>query len=81
MFRCMECKGWLKIGKIDTEISNQNCKIKVQNMPVKVCPKCGKIYIYDIVKQNAFNYALEKGSTNIDYDEYDAEASASQLIL
>ena len=35
MFRCRECKGWLKIGKIDTEISNQNCKIKVQNMPVK----------------------------------------------
>ena len=50
MFRCRECKGWLKIGKIDTEISNQNCKIKVQNMPVKVCPKCGKIYIYDIEK-------------------------------
>ncbi len=51
------------------------------------CRKCkgwlkiGKIYIYDIVKQNAFNYALEKGSTNIDYDEYEAEASASQLIL
>ena len=81
MFRCKECKCWLKSSVIDTEISNQGMKIKVQNMPVKICPKCGKIYIYDIVKQNAFKYALEKGTTSIDYEEYEAEASASQLLL
>ena len=81
MFKCKECKSWLKNSIVDTEIQNQNIKIKVKNMPVKVCPKCGKIYIYDIVKQNAFNYALEKGITHIDYDEYEAEASASQLVL
>lgn len=40
-----------------------------------------KFIFMNIVKQNAFNYALEKGSTNINYDKYEAEASASQLIL
>lgn len=81
MFKCNECKGRLKSGFIDTEISNQNIKIKVKNMPVKICTKCGNIYTYDIVRQNAFRYAMEKGSTNIDYKEYEADATAAQIIL
>lgn len=81
MFKCEKCKCWLKSSAIDTEISNQDTKIKVQNMPAKIFHKCGKIYIYAIVKQNAFKYALEKGNTSIDYKEYEAEATASQIII
>ena len=82
MFRCKKCKSWLKSTTLDTTISNENNRINVKNIPAKICLNCGEIYIYDIVKDNAFKYALQKGVNSVDYMEYEAEESvASQNIL
>lgn len=81
MFRCKGCKAWLKSGVVNTEIENQSVKIRVSHLPVKICPRCGKVYFYDTVKQTALKYALEKKSDKIDFAECEAEASASQMVL
>ena len=48
----------------------------------RICPECGKITIYEIIKERIVQYATQRNVKNIDYAECEnEEASASQLIL
>ena len=82
MFRCPNCKKWLKNITTETDVVYKGITYHATNVPAKLCPECGKIIIYEIIQERIVQYAIQKNMRNIDYAECeDEESSASQLVL
>ena len=82
MFRCQKCRKWLKSITTETDVVYNGTTYHATNVPAKICPECGKITIYEIIKERIVQYATQRNVNNIDYAECEnEEASASQLIL
>ena len=50
MFRCQKCRKWLKSITTETDVVYNGTTYHATNVPAKICPECGKITIYEIIK-------------------------------
>lgn len=81
MFRCKECKKWLRNFTTNFEGEHEGKVIKAINVPGKKCPKCGRIFLHDIVQDRIIKYALQINNESINYSKCEEEFVAAQTLL
>lgn len=80
--KCQECLKRMKTQCGETDINVGGTKIRVVNMPVLVCPECGRRVIQDTIIRRAEGYVTQYGTVDgvLDFKEYE-EKEAEELML
>ncbi|MGG5461136.1 YgiT-type zinc finger protein [Clostridium sp. B9] len=73
MFRCKDCKKWLRDFTTDFDVEYEGKVIKAINVPGKKCPKCGMVFVHDIVRNRIIQYSLQKNMKVVDYFKCEEE--------
>ena len=83
--KCKTCKKRMKSVITSFSIVVDNRKVEIVNAPAEQCPMCGAIWISDVVKENAKQYAVTSKCLTVDYtkreDEEIANFVTAQMLL